>query len=94
MKTADIYVQPSRFEGYGITVAEAKCLCQFIITSDIPEFKELLNEKQGILCGNINEYIANIKKIIKSKSNRVKSFENKSREKSDQEDLKKLYSII
>lgn len=42
MQAADIYVQPSRFEGFGITVAEAKALNKRIVCSDIPEFREQL----------------------------------------------------
>ena len=51
MKQCDIYVQPSRWEGYGITAAEAKVLCRPIVTSDIPEFREQLkNRETGIIC--------------------------------------------
>ena len=42
IKNGDIYVQPSRFEGYGITIAEAKALNKPIVASNIPEFKEQL----------------------------------------------------
>lgn len=42
MGRADVYVQPSRFEGFGITVAEAKVLGLPIVCSDIPEFREQL----------------------------------------------------
>ena len=42
MNAADVYVQPSRFEGFGITVAEAKALGKRIACSDIPEFREQL----------------------------------------------------
>ena len=34
MKNADIYVQTSRHEGYCLTLAEAKCLCKFIISTN------------------------------------------------------------
>lgn len=43
MNMADVYVQPSRFEGFGITVAEAKALNKRIVCSDIPEFREQLD---------------------------------------------------
>ena len=65
MKLCDIYVQPSRWEGFGITVTEAKVLSKPIITSDIPEFREQLrNGKTGLLCANENEMYASIKKMI------------------------------
>ena len=44
IKMCDVYVQPSRFEGYGITVAEAKTMNKKIVASDIPEFEELLGD--------------------------------------------------
>ena len=42
MKLADVYVQPSRFEGCSTTVAEAMILNKRIVCSDIPEFREQL----------------------------------------------------
>ena len=41
MNIADVYVQPSRFEGYGITVAEAKCLNKTIVASKNKTFKAI-----------------------------------------------------
>ena len=40
MKNCDIYVQPSRYEGYGLTLAEAKIVASRILASNIPEFIE------------------------------------------------------
>lgn len=40
MKQCDLYVQPSRHEGYVITLVEARTLCLPIITSDIPSAHE------------------------------------------------------
>lgn len=67
MKIADIYVQPSRFEGYGITVAEAKCLEKLIITSDIPEFEEQLKDGKGIIAKDIDDFYKKIKENILEK---------------------------
>ena len=44
MKQCNLYVQPSRHEGYGITLAEAKTLCLPIIASDIPPIHEQLKD--------------------------------------------------
>lgn len=92
MNIADIYVQTSRFEGYGITVAEAKCLCKPIVASNIPEFVELLLNNRGILCSNINEYVFAIKKII----NHYKKYNNieKKDDSNKPEELKKLIQIL
>ena len=48
MNMADVYVQPSRFEGFGITVAEAKALNKRIVCSDIPEFREQLDNYPNV----------------------------------------------
>lgn len=44
MKIADIYVQPSKIEAFGLTVAEAKILNKKIIASNLPEIKKQLLE--------------------------------------------------
>lgn len=66
MRYADIYVQPSRIESFGLTVCEAKILNKFIIASSIDALEEQLkNYNYSILCSNDAEsmYI-NIKKVI------------------------------
>jgi glycosyltransferase involved in cell wall biosynthesis len=64
MKNCDIYVQPSRWEGYGITVAEAKVLCKPIIVSDIPEFREqIVDGVTGLICGSEESMVDVIKKL-------------------------------
>ena len=93
MNIADIYVQPSRFEGYGITVAEAKCLAKPIIASDIPEFRELLNDNKGLLCSTINDYILVIEEVICKKSLKNKLIKNLQDEKENFDELEKLYKI-
>lgn len=40
VKSADIIVNPSRHESWGMTVSEALCLGKAVITSDIPVFAE------------------------------------------------------
>lgn len=56
MKNCDIYVQPSRWEGFGITVAEAKVLNKPIICSSIPEFEEQIeNNESGLIYKEIDE---------------------------------------
>ena len=68
IKNCDIYVQPSRFEGYGITIAEAKALNKPIVASNIPEFKEqLINNKTGLIASSNDEFVKNIIKLIENK---------------------------
>lgn len=42
MKMADIYIQPSKVESFGLTVGEAKILGKSIIASNLPEIKKQL----------------------------------------------------
>jgi glycosyltransferase involved in cell wall biosynthesis len=50
MKMCDIYVQPSRHEGYGITILEAKILEKVIVASNIEPIKEqIIDGETGIL---------------------------------------------
>ena len=51
MRRADLYVQPSRFEGYPMTVLEAQILGQPVISTDNPGAAEIIKDKvTGILC--------------------------------------------
>ncbi len=97
MKMADIYVQPSRSEGYGITVAEAKALYKPIVASDIPEFREqILNSETGLLC-NSNESMANgIANLIKDKKLREEISNNLKKHDSIESkiEVEKFYEII
>lgn len=44
MKHCDLYVQPSRHEGYVITLVEARVLCLPIVSSDIPSSREQIQD--------------------------------------------------
>lgn len=44
IKACDVFVNPSRFEAWGMTVSEALCLGKAVITSDIPVFKEQITD--------------------------------------------------
>ncbi len=65
MNQADIYVQTSSWEGFGITVAEAKFLNKPIIVSNIPEFKNQINHRTtGLIYSNLEELINCIEILI------------------------------
>ena len=64
MRIADVYVQPSRFEGFGITVAEAIALKKPIVASNIPEFRVLLNNKKCYLASNIDQFVEKIETML------------------------------
>ena len=44
IKSADVFVNPSRFEAWGLTVSEALCLGKAVIVSDIPVFREQITD--------------------------------------------------
>lgn len=50
MKSADVYVQPSTYEGWGLTLSEAMCLGRYVIASDIPAFREqVVSPEEGMI---------------------------------------------
>ena len=50
VKSADIYVQPSIYEGWGLTLSEAMCLGKYVIASNIPAFREQVKTREeGVL---------------------------------------------
>ncbi|WP_302542241.1 glycosyltransferase [uncultured Clostridium sp.] len=51
MKQCDIYVQPSRHEGYCITLSEARCFDNPIVTTNFTGANEQIkNESTGLVC--------------------------------------------
>lgn len=74
IKQCDIYVQPSRHEGYCTTVNEARVLCKPIIATDVSGTKEMLEDGvTGIItnCSRMEIYNA-ICKLIDDKELRLK----------------------
>lgn len=70
IKQADLYVQPSRFESYGLTIAEAMALGKQIVSTDTDGAKELIrDEENGTLCAinatNIVNAIVNAMESLK-----------------------------
>lgn len=97
MKQCDIYVQPSRHEGYGLTVAEAKILNKPVILTDFNTAR--LQIKDGIngLITSFEPYdIANkIELLIKDRDFYNQIVENlKKEKKGNLEEINKFYSLI
>lgn len=69
MKECDIYVQSSRHEGYCITLAEARCFNNPIVTTNFTGASEQIkNGKTGLIVNfNENEIYMAIKRIITDK---------------------------
>ena len=66
MKECDIYVQPSVYEGYCITLAEARCLNIPIVSTDFIGAKEQLKHRENgmIVPRNEDDLYLNIKELI------------------------------
>ncbi len=98
IKNCDLYVQPSRFEGFGITVCEAKALAKPILTSDIPEFREqIIDGWNGYLAKDEEMMYNRIKEIFENASGIrdkfIKNLENDERIE-NREELEKLYEVL
>ena len=98
IKNCDLYVQPSRFEGFGITVCEAKALAKPILTSDIPEFREqIIDGWNGYLAKDEEMMYNRIKEILENASGIrdkfIKNLENDERIE-NREELEKLYEVL
>lgn len=95
MSGCDIYVQPSRWEGYGITVAEAKVLCKPIVASDIPEFREQLEHGiTGLIASEENAFVDEIRMLIKDSQIGKSLMDALKQEKSNQNELMKFYAML
>lgn len=50
IKAADVYVQPSRYEGYSLALQEARLVAKPIVASDVPSSREqIIDGRNGIL---------------------------------------------
>lgn len=74
MNQCDIYVQPSRYEGYCITLAEARCLNKPIISTDFTGAREQINhgETGFIVKINEDELYKSVKELIENEELRSK----------------------
>lgn len=74
IKNADIYVQPSRHEGFCLTLAEAKCLYKPIVTTNFTGAKEQIRDRFNglIVKRSIDELYESIKYLIETPEEREK----------------------
>lgn len=97
IKNCDIYVQTSRHEGFGITIAEAKILNKAIVSTNLGSIREQIdNNVNGLLCNiDSTDIASSIMELIKDK-NKIKLFENnlKKFKFSNKEQIDKLISLI
>ncbi|MBM7604644.1 glycosyltransferase involved in cell wall biosynthesis [Metabacillus crassostreae] len=74
IQQCNIYVQPSRHEGYCITLAEARCLVRPIVTTDFAGAREQIkNGETGLIVGvDEDEIYQGIKSLLINKDLRKK----------------------
>ncbi len=97
IQKSDIYVQPSRTEGYCITLAEARCLHKPIISTNFMGAKEqIIDRKTGVLVScNEKEIYNSIKELVEDVDLRNELVNNLRNEIIDTRDeVKKLYKFM
>ena len=93
----DLYVQTSRFEGFGITLAEAKMFHRPIVTTNFDAVgAQFENEKNGLIVDISAEAIAEgILRMLKDTELRERCIANVRAEKlGNTEEMEKLYRMI
>lgn len=96
-KRCDLYVQTSDFEGFGITVSEAKMFRKPIVSTDFPAVgAQLENEYDGLIVNIDARSIADgIERMIEDKDLRDRCISNIGRESlGNTNEIKKLYKLI
>lgn len=96
-KDCDLYVQPSRHEGYSIALIEAKALCRPIIASDIPSNREQITDGvNGVLAElDENDLAEKILTLWRHPEKRIQLTETLKKEKPDfQSEYRKLQAFM
>jgi glycosyltransferase involved in cell wall biosynthesis len=88
IKQADIYVQPSYYEGKSIAIDEAKILCKPIVVTAFPSIHDQIRqEKTGVIIPIDAESIAfGIERLIKDEALRKQLSDNLNKEEYDLEE--------
>ena len=97
MKQCDIYVQPSRFEGYCTTTNEARILgCPIVMTDVSGAEEQLENGKTGLIVEKESSAIYDaVKQFIEYPDFRKKVEENlKSIESDTRQEVRKIYELL
>jgi glycosyltransferase involved in cell wall biosynthesis len=96
IEQCDIYVQPSRHEGYCITLAEAKCLNKPIVTTAFTGANEQIKNGETGFVVELNDHsiYKAVKELVESESYREKFKLNlMNRDEMTNKELQKLYSL-
>ena len=97
MKNADIYVQTSKFEGYCLTLGEARILNIPVVSTKFDVvYNQLCDEQNGLIVEQTGEAIANgIMRMLTDTFMRERIVDNLKREKKgNMEEIEKLYVLV
>jgi len=97
VKNADIYVQTSRFEGFGLAIAEARMLNTPVVTSKFDAvYNQMIDGKNGLVVERSAEAVsAGIKQMINNKQLKQDIIEYLTYEKKGNvEEIDKFYQLI
>lgn len=94
LRDCDIYVQPSRTEGFCTATNEARIFGKAVVVTNVCGMKEqFVSEKTGIICDNdIESLFENIKRLIKNPELRFTLSQNVKRVDL-KNDIQRLYQI-
>lgn len=93
----DIYVQPSRFEGFGLAIAEAKVLNKPIIATNFTVVHDQIkNQENGLIVEmNAGAIYKGIKELINNATLRNNLASNlQKEEKGSEKEIEKVYKLI
>jgi glycosyltransferase involved in cell wall biosynthesis len=97
IKEADIYVQTSRFEGFGLAIAEARMLNTPVVTTKFDAvFNQMIDHKNGLVVEmNPNAVGDGVIKLIENQDLRegIKKYLS-TEKKGNVEEIKKFYQLI
>ncbi|WP_282937465.1 glycosyltransferase [Paenibacillus sp. RC67] len=97
MKAADLYVQPSRYEGKAVTVTEAQILGKPVLITNYPTAgSQVENEVDGLICDlNVEGIAEGIERLYKKQDIRSQLIDNlKDKDYGNANELDKLYQLI
>ncbi|WP_079912108.1 glycosyltransferase [Paenibacillus sp. 32352] len=97
MQAADLYVQPSRYEGKAVTVTEAQILGKPILITNYPTAKSQVEDGiDGMICDlNVEGIAEGIERLYKKQELRERLAANtRSRDYGNADELNKLYRLI
>lgn len=93
----DIYVQTSRYEGFCLTLSEARMFNKPVVTTEFNTvYSQIVRDKNGLVVDIDGKAIADgIEKMIKDTEYRQRIIENiKKEKKGNKEELEKFYEVI